>query len=126
MVLITWIVPEPDPNLRISIDHIDPSKLDYDDITWIHSSTMKQYREEFHDLEGFLDRSVQLIRGNKGKLPKKVSNSLYSSVIKGYYVEEQAPIPENIPPTKKTSCEMTSAYIRIPFLQKSKQHNQII
>lgn len=71
MVLITWIVPEPDPNLRLTIDLIDPSKLNYDDIYWIHSPVMKKYREEFRNLPGFYDRTMYVIREYKerGRIP---------------------------------------------------------
>tara|TARA_B100000780_G_C20747966_1_gene297138 strand:+ start:33 stop:413 length:381 start_codon:yes stop_codon:yes gene_type:complete len=71
MVLRTWIVPEPDPNLRLTIDLIDPSKLNYDDIYWIHSSVMKKYREEFINLPGLYDRTMYVIREHKerGRIP---------------------------------------------------------
>ena len=62
---------EPDPNLRLTIDLIDPSKLNYDDIYWIHSPVMKKYREEFRNLPGFYDRTMYVIREykEKGRIP---------------------------------------------------------
>ena len=48
MVLRTWIVPEPNPTLSLSISNIDYRKLDHDDCRWIYSSAMKKYHKEFN------------------------------------------------------------------------------
>ena len=54
MVLTKWIVPEPNPDLKLSIDTIDYKKLDYQDLRWIYSTKMKKYYREFCDLKGFV------------------------------------------------------------------------
>ena len=89
MVLTMWIVKEPDSNLRLSIDRIDPQKLDFEDVSWICSSVMKQYRDEFNALPGFIDRAAYLVQRNRYRLPKKKKNNVYSEVVKGY----KAPTP---------------------------------
>ena len=50
---MVWIVPEPDPRLSLRVTDIDICTLTYDDITYISSSSMKKYYEEFMELEGF-------------------------------------------------------------------------
>ena len=54
MVLQKWIVPEPNPELALSISNIDYRKLDYHDCRWIYSSAMKKYHKEFSELQGFI------------------------------------------------------------------------
>ena len=60
MVLRTWIVPEPNPTLSLSISNIDYRKLDHDDCRWIYSSTMKKYHREFSELQGFINYAQRL------------------------------------------------------------------
>ena len=60
MVLRTWIVPEPNPALSLSISNIDYRKLDHDDCRWIYSSTMKKYHKEFSELQGFINYAQRL------------------------------------------------------------------
>ena len=60
MVLRTWIVPEPNPTLALSISNIDYRKLDHDDCRWIYSSTMKKYHKEFSELQGFINYAQRL------------------------------------------------------------------
>ena len=60
MVLQTWIVPEPNPALSLSISNIDYRKLDHDDCRWIYSSTMKKYHREFSELQGFINYAQRL------------------------------------------------------------------
>ena len=60
MVLRTWIVPEPNPALSLSISNIDYRKLDHDDCRWIYSSTMKKYHREFSELQGFINYAQRL------------------------------------------------------------------
>ena len=60
MVLRTWIVPEPNPTLSLSISNIDYRKLDHDDCRWIYSSTMKKYHKEFSELQGFINYAQRL------------------------------------------------------------------
>ena len=69
MVLTKWIVPEPNPDLKLSIDTIDYKKLDYEDLRWIYSSTMKKYYREFCNLKGFVQYAerifdLELLRRN--------------------------------------------------------------
>ena len=51
-MLVNWIVPEPDHKLRLTLDQIDVNELGFEDIAWICSSVMKQYRDEFNALDG--------------------------------------------------------------------------
>ena len=60
MVLTKWIVPEPNPDLKLSIDTIDYKKLDYEDLRWIYSSTMKKYYREFCNLKGFVQYAERI------------------------------------------------------------------
>ena len=60
MVLRTWIVPEPNPNLSLTINKIDYRKFDYEDLRWIYSSAMKKYYEEFCKLQGFSEYAERL------------------------------------------------------------------
>ena len=57
MVLRTWIVPEPNPSLSLSISNIDYRKLDHDDCRWIYSSAMKKYHKEFSELQNSLKKN---------------------------------------------------------------------
>lgn len=60
MVLRKWIVPDPDPSLHITFDKIDYTKFTFKDIRWIYSTDMKQYLDEFLELDGFLDYSDRI------------------------------------------------------------------
>ena len=40
-----WIIPDPDPKLKLTVDSIDPTTFNFDDIRWIYSSSMKKYNE---------------------------------------------------------------------------------
>ena len=62
-----FVPPEPDPTLQLTIDKIDHTKLNYDDIRWICSSTMKQYHEEFYNLPNFAEYAEEIILKNKSK-----------------------------------------------------------
>ena len=61
MVLQTWIVPEPDPRLRIDIGDIDIYSLNYEDIRYICSSSMNQYYDEFIHLKDFMTVANKVI-----------------------------------------------------------------
>ena len=69
MVLTNWIVPEPNPELALSISNIDYRKLDHTDCKWIYSSAMKKYHREFSELQGFITFAQRLfaIDGLKNK-----------------------------------------------------------
>jgi len=96
MVLTEWIVKEPNSNLRLSIDRIDPQKLDFEDVSWICSSVMKQYRDEFNALPGFIDRATYLIKKNRYRLPKKKHNKAYKApTLKKVIEPEGSPPPIN-------------------------------
>ena len=60
MVLRKWIVPEPNPNLSLTINKIDYRKFDYEDLRWIYSSAMKKYYEEFCKLQGFSEYAERI------------------------------------------------------------------
>jgi len=100
MVLTKWIVEDPDPELLLSIDRIDPLKLDFEDISWICSSVMKQYRDEFNGIPGFIDRAAYLVQRNNYRLPKKKKKNIYSGVVKGYKIPTPQKViePEGYPP----------------------------
>jgi hypothetical protein len=61
MVLQTWIVPEPDPCLRIDVGDIDIYSLNYEDIRYICSSSMNQYYDEFRRLPNFIHQANKVI-----------------------------------------------------------------
>ena len=73
MVLTKWIIPEPNPELKLSIDIIDYKKLDYVDLRWIYSSTMKKYHREFCNLKGFVQYAEKIF--NLELLRRKPVNS---------------------------------------------------
>ena len=60
MVLRTWIVPEPNPILSLTINKIDYRKFNYEDMRWIYSSAMKKYYKEFCNLQGFSEYAERL------------------------------------------------------------------
>ena len=60
MVLHNWIIPEPNPQLRLTVDQIDYSKLNYEDCRWIYSSAMKIYHRDFSQLEGFIEYASRM------------------------------------------------------------------
>ena len=69
MVLRTWIVPEPNPNLSLTINKIDYRKFDYEDLRWIYSSAMKKYYEEFCKLISLKSNDLVIdIGSNDGNL----------------------------------------------------------
>ena len=133
-MLVTWIVPKPDPKLRLTLDQIDVDKLDFEDIAWICSSVMKQYRDEFNALDGFLDRSVHLIRENPEKMRSK-RRVVRTKVVKGYPVRNKANdeirnpsydtsktptiFPNNPERFIEIDTQKSLPYNKIPFLKKS-------
>ena len=60
MVLRQWIVPEPDPQLNLSVSQIDYTKLDYEDCYWIYSCKMSVHSKDFAKLKGFIDYATNL------------------------------------------------------------------
>ena len=87
MVLQTWIVPEPNPALSLSISNIDYRKLDHDDCRWIYSSTMKKYHREFSELQGFITYAQRLFamedlrKNNKYIIHADLNNDLSVNVV---------------------------------------------
>ena len=127
-MLVEWIVPEPDPKLRLTLDQIDISTLDFEDVSWICSSTMKQYRDEFNALDGFIDRVVKLIREDPTKMKGK--RQAYAKVVRGYPVREDInyiPNPSYKTPTVfptypeqfiEINTQKSLPYKKIPFIRK--------
>ena len=121
MVLRKWIIPDPDPELRLTVDQIDYSKLDYDDCRWIYSSTMKKYYREFSQLEGFIAYATRLFeleelrqkqeRKNKqlekikNMIPKTPHHSIYDSVNNERFI----PITD-----KKSRGEFFKSFLKKP------------
>lgn len=79
-----WIVPEPNPIFNISIDNIDIYKLNYDDVYWICSSTMKHYRDEFSRIGGFVDRVSYLVSEKKKEKKQSTKKQIYDKIIQDY------------------------------------------
>ena len=127
-MLVEWIVPEPDPKLRLTLDQIDIAKLDFEDVSWICSSTMKQYRDEFNALDGFIDRTVKLIREDPTKLKGKKQGR--AKIVRGYPVRDNInyiPNPSYKTPTVfptnpeqfiEINTQESRIYKKIPFLKK--------
>lgn len=67
MVLQIWIVPEPDPRLRLEVRDIDINSLNYEDIKYICSSAMNQYYDEFIYLKDFMTVANKLIQDYETK-----------------------------------------------------------
>ena len=123
-MLVNWIVPKPDPKLRLTLDQIDVNELGFEDIAWICSSVMKQYRDEFNALDGFLDRSVHLIRENPEKMRRK-RKVVRTKVVKGYPVRnpsyDTSKTPTVFPNNPERFIELDTQkvlpYNKIPFLR---------
>jgi hypothetical protein len=118
MVLTKWIVPEPDPKLRLTLDQIDISVLDFEDVSWICSSAMKQHRDEFNELHGFIDRTVMLVLENKKRLPKKRNQYIYPTIVKGYHIKEPTICPDDPDHSIKFKTNKSLPFNRIPFLKR--------
>jgi len=109
-----FVPPEPDPTLRLTIDKIDYTKLNYDDIRWICSSTMKQYHDEFYNLPNFTKYAKEVIYKNSSKT----------------YIPPPPPSPPSPPPlsTPDNINFNSFKYIttKIPFIKKPmKTSNQL-
>lgn len=112
MVLRNWIIPEPNPQLRLTIDQIDYSKLNYEDCRWIYSSTMKKYHRDFSQLEGFIEYSTRIfeleeLRQKQQKIKQiipKTPPSIYDPINNERFIPHKT---KKVLPFKK-----------IPFLKK--------
>ena len=115
MVLTKWIVPEPNPDLKLSIDTIDYKKLDYEDLRWIYSSTMKKYYREFCNLKGFVQYAerifdLELLRRNS-----------VNSRVNGYLtpkINESVRISSAKPPLHKPSLHKSPSLHKLPSRHK--------
>ena len=124
-----WIVPEPDPILALTIDKIDAKKLDYEDVRWICSSTMKQYIDEFVRLQGFIERYRLFKKYEQEIIREKEKN--YHAIARSYQPEDVPPIYTK-PPKNSEKCIENEKYIeiktkkslpfhKIPFIKKPRK-----
>ena len=130
-----WIVPEPDPILALTIDKIDAKKLDYEDVRWICSSTMKQYIDEFVRLQGFIERYRLFKKYEQEIIRKKEKEKNYHAIARSYQPEDAPPIytkPPTIFPKNSENFIENEKYIeiktqkslpfhKIPFLKKPRK-----
>ena len=124
MVLQTWIVPEPNPALSLSISNIDYRKLDHDDCRWIYSSTMKKYHKEFSELQGFINYAQRLFAIDDLRKNNKYIIPPYKPTIN----------PPMTPPMTPPGINNKDKYIKlntikslpygiIPFIKKYKKND---
>ena len=122
MVLRTWIVPEPNPALSLSISNIDYRKLDHDDCRWIYSSAMKKYHKEFSELQGFLDYAEILFDREDMKSRKFL---ILPPTPPSINIYEELPNTEEIEPNKDKYIKLNTLkslpYGIIPFIKKYKK-----
>jgi len=87
MVLRNWIVPEPDPKLRLEVFDINIYTLNYEDIRYICSCTMKKYYHEFKILPGFINYANKLIEEHNNlrinyKSPPPIKRTIIKNSVK--------------------------------------------
>ncbi len=115
-----WIVQEPDPSLAITVDKIDATKLDYEDVRWICSSTMKQYIDEFVRLQGFIERYRLLKKYEAEKIREK--EKTYHAIARSYQPGDAPPIysktPENSEKFIEIKTQKSLPFHKIPFIKK--------
>ena len=119
MVLTKWIVPEPNPDLKLSIDTIDYKKLDYEDLRWIYSSTMKKYYREFCNLKGFVQYAERIF--DLELLRRNSVNSHVNSHVNGYLtpkLNESVRISSAKPPLYKSPLYKSPPLYKPPPLHK--------
>ena len=127
MPIRQWIIPEPDPRLRISIKDIDIRKLNYEDIQWIYSSRMKKYTEEFMQIHGFLHRakflSAEYKQPNKELLIPLPTKELLLPLPNKY-----SKTPHIFPKDPETFIEINTKkslpFNKIPFLKRFHKKNE--
>ena len=115
MVLTKWIVPEPNPDLKLSIDTIDYKKLDYEDLRWIYSSTMKKYYREFCNLKGFVQYAERIF--DLELLRRNSVNSHVNSHVNGYLtpkLNESVRISSAKPPFHKPPLYKSPPLHKLP------------
>jgi hypothetical protein len=119
MVLQTWIVPEPNAALSLSISNIDYRKLDHDDCRWIYSSTMKKYHKEFSELQGFINYAQRLFA-----MEDLRKNNKY--IIPPYKPSVNPPMTQPMSPPSihnkdkyiKLNTNKSIPFNKIPFIKK--------
>ena len=115
-----WIVQEPDPSLAITVDKIDATKLDYEDVRWICSSTMKQYIDEFVRLQGFIERYRLLKKYEAEKIREK--EKTYHAIASSYQPGDAPPIYTKTPKNSEKIIEIKTKkslpFHKIPFIKK--------
>ena len=115
MVLRTWIVPEPNPALSLSISNIDYRKLDHDDCRWIYSSTMKKYHKEFSELQGFINYAQRLFAIDDLRKNNKYIIPPYKPTINPPMTP---PIIKNKDKYIKLNTNKSIPFNKIPFIKK--------
>ncbi len=123
MVLRTWIVPEPNPALSLSISNIDYRKLDHDDCRWIYSSTMKKYHREFSELQGFINYAQRLfaiddLRKNNKYIIPPYKSSIYPPMTPTMTPTMTQPIIMNKDKYIKLNTNKSIPFNKIPFIKK--------
>ena len=123
MVLRTWIVPEPNPTLSLSISNIDYRKLDHDDCRWIYSSAMKKYHREFSELQGFINYAQRLFAIDDLRKNNKYIIPPYKPTINPPMTPPMSPTmtPPNINNKDKyikLNTNKSIPFNKIPFIKK--------
>ena len=124
-----WIVQEPDPILALTIDKIDPAKLDYEDVRWICSSTMKQYIDEFVRLQGFIERYRLFKKYEQEIIRKKEKEKEYHPIARSYQPKDAPPIytktptifPKNSENFIEIKTQKSLPFHKIPFIKKPRK-----
>ena len=124
-----WIVQEPDPILALTIDKIDPAKLDYEDVRWICSSTMKQYIDEFIRLQGFIERYRLFKKYEQEIIRKKEKEKAYHPIARSYQPEDAPSIytktptifPKNNEKFIEIKTQKSLPFHKIPFIKKPRK-----
>jgi Fe-S oxidoreductase len=115
--MVIWCVPEPDPSLALTVDKIDVSKLDYEDIIWICSATMKQYRDEFRKLQGFFERYQFFKRYEEEVKREKVKEKVKTyQAITDTYQPNASPVP--------VYSKTPKIVVNIPCIQKPQKKGE--
>ena len=125
-----WIVQEPDPSLALTVDKIDATKLDYEDVRWICSSTMKQYIDEFVRLQGFIERyrlfkkyEEEKIRG-KEKAYHTVTRTYQQGDAPHIYTKTPTMFPQNNGKYIEIKTKKSLPFHKIPFIKKPRKLNE--
>ena len=128
--MTNWIVQEPDPSLALTVDKIDATKLDYEDVRWICSSTMKQYIDEFVRLQGFIERYRLFEKYEEEKIRKKEKEKTYHTIAKTYQPKYAPPIDlatifsKNNEKCIEIKTKKSLPFHKIPFIKKPRKLNE--